>query len=88
MGDMADDFNAMRSARQSRHAEWKEKNMKALESSGVRYRATNSGETVLFRAPQSPAVDFYPSTGRWRIAGINKTFGGGAEKFLNWYRAQ
>lgn len=88
MGDMADDFAAMNAHRQERHAEWHRKNMEALNTSGHKFKETNYGETILFREPGKPKVDFYPSTGRWRVSGMSKTFRGGAEVFLRWYEKQ
>lgn len=89
MGDMGDDFAAMKAHTQARHAEWKQKNMAVLGESGAIFTVTNHGETLLFRQPGKPKVDFYPSTGRWRIVGAtSKTFSGGAQSFLNWYAKQ
>jgi hypothetical protein len=89
MGDMGYDFAAMKAHTQARHAEWKQKNTETLTFSGLDFVATNGGETFLFREPGKPKVDFYPSTGRWRIVGATrKTFKGGARSFLNWYAKQ
>jgi len=89
MGDMGDDFAAMRAHTQAKHAEWKEKNMRILSDSGAIFTVTNNGETLLFRMTGYPKVDFYPSTGRWRIVGgVRKAFSGGATAFLTWYKKQ
>lgn len=90
MGDMADDFAAMRAHKQERHAMLKRRNIMLLNLRVAgRFKSTNYGETVLFREPGKPKVDFYPSTGRWRIVGSqSKTFRGGAESFLRWYAKQ
>jgi len=88
MGDMADDFAAMKAHRQQQHADWKSRNLAALNASSVIFTVTNSGETLLFRESGKPKVDFYPSTGRWRVAGLTRTFSGGADSFLNWYERQ
>jgi hypothetical protein len=64
-------------------------NMATLRSSGLTFRETNNGETILFREKSKPMVDFFPSTGRWRIVGRHpKTFRGGARAFLPWYKKQ
>lgn len=42
--------------------------------------------SVLFRFTHKPKADFFPSTGRWRSQ--NRTYRGGAAKFLNWYNKQ
>jgi hypothetical protein len=90
MGDMSDDFAAMKAHTQAKHAEWKQKNMNVLSNSGAVFTITNNGETLLFRMTGYPKVDFYPSTGRWRIVSGNngKPFRGGAAAFLTWYKKQ
>lgn len=88
MGDMGDDFAAMRAHRQAKHAEWKERNLETLLRSKLTLTIKSGGESVLFREPGKPKVDFYPSTGRWRVAGLTRTFSGGADSFLNWYAKQ
>lgn len=89
MGDMADDFAAMKAHRQEQHRDWKRRNMEILSASGAVFTVTNNGETLLFRMTGFPKVDFYPSTGRWRVVGSqSKTFRGGAESFLRWYAKQ
>lgn len=88
MGDMGDGFAAMKAHTQERHADWKRTNMEILSTSGAIFTITNSGETLLFRQAGYPKVDFYPSTGRWRVAGVKETYRGGASVFLRWYEAQ
>jgi hypothetical protein len=88
MGDMGDDFAAMKAHTQAKHAEWKQKNMRVLSESGAIFTVTNTGETLLFRMAGYPKADFYPSTGRWRVVGVKKTFSGGATAFLTWYKKQ
>lgn len=76
-----------RALAQERHAEWKAANLEALRKSGIPFE--ERPEACLFRAPGKPLVDFYPSTGRWRVvAGQRKTLRGGAVAFLAWYAKQ
>ncbi len=75
-------------SRRLRHAGWKIKNMKALTASRIPFKETNGGESILFRDPGKPKVDFYPSTGRWRDVSNNKTHSGGGAKFIAWYQTQ
>ncbi len=81
-----------RQDRQTRHQQWKEVNTQLIEASGLPFTSTNNGESLLFRQAGKPRVDFYPSTGRWRCAGDNKTHNktrrGGAQSFLQWYERQ
>lgn len=89
MGDMGDDFRAMRSHTQRVHATWNRINTKAIKKSGIPY--LDRGETFCFREEGKPKVDFYPSTGRWREVGTSErkpTLRGGAKAFLGWYRKQ
>lgn len=88
MGDMGDDFNAMQAATQVRHADLKVRNLLALQNTTLIFKQVNQGETLLFREANKPKVDFYPSTGRWRVAGVKETFRGGAKGFINWYAKQ
>lgn len=91
MGDMGDDFRAMTAHRQEQHQQWKRQNLATLNSAGVSFRETNEGETLLFREAGKPKVDFYPSTGRWRVVGDSKNrraMSGGAVAFLRWYAQQ
>lgn len=84
MGD--DWYSGLRALRQEKHAGWKEKNLAALRASGIPF--SERPEACLFREPGRPRVDFYPSTGRWRVVGGGRTFRGGAVAFLAWYRKQ
>lgn len=91
MGDMADDFRAMNTHRQQQHQEWKEANLATLRTVNAKFRETNNGETITFREAGKPRVDFYPSTGRWRVVGDpqnKRTMSGGAVAFLAWYAKQ
>ncbi|WP_454691178.1 hypothetical protein [Achromobacter aloeverae] len=89
-----DDFDwkayqqAMKEDRQARHSRWKQDNTAAIAASGIPHRSTNNGETILFRQPGKPKVDFYPSTGRARIDGTAARSFGGARSFLAWYAKQ
>jgi hypothetical protein len=85
MGDMGDDFRAMRADRKERHADWHRENRAVIDASGYSY--ADRGETLLFRF-KSVSADFYPSTGRWRVPGGKRTFSGGAEAFLAWLRKE
>jgi len=88
MGDVGEDYRALDQFKKDRHAQWKELNMKAIEKSGLKYEVKNLGESVLFRLEGKPKADFFPSTGRWRVAGRAKTYRGGAISFLTWYANQ
>lgn len=78
---------AMRSAKQQRHADWKEANTTLLAASGIPFTSTNNGEALLIRERGRSPIDFYPSTGRWRVDN-KRTLGGHAERFIQWYKEQ
>ncbi len=85
MGDMAEVFREMQQDKKERHERWWSVNMKIIGATAYGYRTENAGQTILFRENNKPKVDFYPHTGRWRIAGNPRTFSGGAKKFIEWY---
>jgi hypothetical protein len=74
----------MTKARQLKHKDWKEANTKIIEKSGLIFKWAGN-ETMLFREENKPKVDFYPSTGRWRVPNKKKTYRGGAKSFIKWY---
>ena len=84
MTETSDMWREINAERAERHAEWKKKNLEILRESGIPF--TDKGETLLFRQEGKPKVDFYPSTGRWKVKG--EFMRGGAKSFLRWYRRQ
>ena len=87
MSDYGDIYQEMKEEKQKKHAEWWEKNVGLLKESGLNYRVA-SRESIIFRDEDKPKVDFYPSTGRWRDVGTNRTYRGGAKAFIIWYKKQ
>lgn len=73
---------------QEKHYEWNEEHTRIFQESGLQFRIVNNGESILLREPGKPKVDFYPSTGRWRVAGVKQTYRGGAKAFMAWYQKQ
>lgn len=88
MSDMGEYWNDLKEIRQQEHADRNASATEIILKSGIPHKSTNNGESFLFREPNMPKVDFYPSTGRWRVAGTRKTFNGGVNSFLNWYSKQ
>ena len=78
MGDMGDDFRAMREDRRKKHQKWYRMNKEVIDKSGIDYIDKDEALTTPLKAT------FYPSTGRWTYKG--KTFSGGAKAFVNWYQ--
>lgn len=84
--DIRDVFKGMKAVQQDQHRAWHQQNFDAIKTAGLRYTVTNDGLCIVIREVGKPQVDFYPSTGRWRVVGKSpQTFGGHAEKFLRWY---
>lgn len=81
MGDMGDDFRAMRDAKKERHAGWHAANRRLIDASRISY--IDRDEALLFRVCGVRA-DFYPSTGRWRDVDDGEAYRGGAQAFLAW----
>jgi hypothetical protein len=87
--DNSVDSSILTDLRQAQHREWKEENVDVIRSSHIPYRSANNGESLIFRESGKPKVDFYPSTGRWRVvSGSSRTMGGHAMQFLEWYAEQ
>lgn len=85
-GDMGEIFNALREHRRTCHRKQNVENMLIINQSGFAYAARNGGEVLLFREAGFPKCDFYPSTGRWRVAGDKRTYRGGAVAFIHFYK--
>ena len=66
----------------------RERNLEAIRASGEQFEMRSGGTVLLFRYGRAKA-DFYPGTGRWRdVAAQGGARGGGAEAFLEWWRAE
>lgn len=61
------------------------RNREFIESTGLPFVERANGMCLLFRIPDMPKADFYPSTGNWRVAGKKKTYQGDAEAFYKWF---
>lgn len=85
-GDMRDVWDAFKEDARERREDRIEKNMAAIEASGLDYEERPSA--LLFRNPGKPKVDFYPGTGRWVVCGAKRARRGGADAFLSWYAKQ
>jgi len=90
MGDMKEEFEALKELRTERREKRFEENMRILleskEAGFISYEERNEGTVLLFRDKRKPKVDFYPGTGRWKFN--NQVMRGGARKFISWYRNQ
>lgn len=64
MGDMADDFNAMRQDSQERRSFNRKSSAQILEHSRVNFESKNGGAHLVVRHEKT-VVDFWPGTGKW-----------------------
>lgn len=85
-----DDSPRIGESKSERHNRWRIENTEAIDKSGVPYRKSKDGRTFLFREKRMPMVDYYPSTGRYRILNDGKgsrakSGGAKARRFLKWY---
>lgn len=79
-------WRLLRKRRQQNHQEWAAANLAVLQMSGLTY--TVRPDALIFREPGKPRVNFFLTTGRWYDIEANKTFRGGATKFVEWYAKQ
>lgn len=86
MGDMGDDFKEMKLMKQERKLKRYEKNISILVADNIRYEIRNSGNTLLIREEGKPKIDFYPSTGRFKIG--SNFYTGGATELLKYYKGE
>lgn len=84
----ADIYRAQRDVLRHERELRRGRNREVINRSGLKHKVTNNGECFCFREKGKPRVDFYPSTGRWRVVGQSLTYKGGAERFLRWYTEQ
>ncbi|QGZ42684.1 hypothetical protein IP92_04905 [Pseudoduganella flava] len=68
MSDMADDFNALRKARQEKRSDNREHSAAVLTRAGVQYEVKNLGAHLVVQAG-AQTVDFWPGTGLWIVRG-------------------
>ena len=83
----AEDFEIFKIVRNEEREERRKINWEILNKCNIPFKITNNDECCSFREPGMPKVDFYPSSGRWCVAG-KKASRGGAMAFLNWYAKQ
>jgi hypothetical protein len=86
MGDMKEHFNALKEYNGMKKDKRLELNRHIIENAtGIKY-SVSANNTLLFREAGKPKVDFYLSTGRWKVN--NRAMKGGALAFLKWYNKQ
>lgn len=64
MGDVGDDFRAMREAKKAARAKRKREGTDWLKQLGVAFQSRNLGNHLIVEGP-GELVDYWPATGRW-----------------------
>jgi hypothetical protein len=83
MGDMGDDFRAMREHRRACRDARFQRNMRDLEDSGVKYDYDpERNPTVVLIRTGGASADFYPGTGRWKDNNRGQAVSGGGARAM------
>jgi len=91
VGDMADDFNALRTALREESVVKRQHNRESspqvLDRYRVDYESRNGGVHLIVRVVRDEVrtvVDFWPGTGKWIARDGDKTAGRGVFRLLEW----
>lgn len=68
MGDVGDDFNALKKMRQAKRANNRDDSAAILSRAGVCFESKNLGAHLIVLAG-AKEVDFWPGTGLWIVRG-------------------
>jgi hypothetical protein len=82
MGDMKEVFDAMDEDRKQKRLVEAEESLSTLKEEGVPHRICNA---LNWHVLVDEKVDFWPSTGKWRVRGSGRT-GRGVRALLGWWR--
>lgn len=91
MSEMGDFWRDYRAAQKERRKSQEAQNVNILSREGWLDDGKLINESPLcirFQRGERPLADFWPSTGRYRLAKGGKTKAGGARAFIRWYNRQ
>lgn len=71
---MRETFILVRKQRQEKRNHNKEQSTNLLKQAEISFESKNSGNHLIILS--TPKIDFYPSTGLWRVRGENKNHRG------------
>jgi hypothetical protein len=83
MGDMVEDYAAMRKQSQERRANNRDSSAQILTSKGVIFTSNNGGAHLIIRYG-SGHIDFWPGTGKWIVRGSDVKGRGVFELLKHW----
>lgn len=88
MGDMADDFKALRKEAQVRRSRKRAEGASRLAREGVKFQSRNWGAHLVVEHPGRGLIDFWPGTGLWRARYKDhvQTQGRGVQNLINHLR--
>lgn len=69
MGDMGDDFNALRKYKQEKRASNRVTSADLLTKAGIPYEVRNGGAHLILKV-EDYFIDFWPGTGKWATRGF------------------
>lgn len=84
MGDVGDLYRDLHAEERKRAEKRKAENLAILRASVLPFEYRNGGDVVLIRDKAYPAVDFYPSTNKWRVG--TRYVLGSAQQLLDWLK--
>jgi len=74
MGDMGDDFKAMKEHSKKKRAGNREQSAQHLRDRGILFSANNNGAHLIVEGKDG-YIDFWPGTGRWKTRKGKTGFG-------------
>lgn len=88
MSDSAEMWREFSEGKKRMRAKRKPLNIAAIQSEGLEFKSVNNDTCLLFRPSNGLKVDYWPSANKWRVAGASRTFYGGVNKFIDWYKRE
>jgi hypothetical protein len=71
MGDIGDLFKELREHKRAKRASNTKQSTQALINAGVQFTSLNGGVHLLVMAADGSRIDFWPSTGLWKLRSSN-----------------
>lgn len=71
MGDVGDDFNALKKYRQEKRADNRDQSAALLSRAGVIFESKNIGAHLIVEGG-AKTIDFWPGTGLWIVRGTKE----------------
>lgn len=82
MGDMRDDFRAMKQRSQEKRAGNREASAELLRAAGIEFVSKNEGAHLIVEG----RIDFWPGTGRWIVRSDKRIDRRGVKALINFVK--